>query len=171
MERGGPGLPQHPFLKEEEDLLRVSLSRLPSGSLPSHRRRMLILSSLTLEEPQCSGPLVQSFISTSRQQIYWFSCEFSILLTNPQSPSRMNSTIFVLTALVMDILSVGHLPQHCCRRVWSLCRLWEIRLSPQQTTMSTLNTTHPSPRQQVIPGTLATPAPQLSLHGISPPTL
>lgn len=125
---------------------------------------MLVLSSLILEEPQCSGPLAQSFISTSKQQIYWFSCEFYILPTNPQSPSRMNSTIFVLTALVTDILSVGHLPQHCCRRVWGLCRLWEIRFSSQQTAMKTLNATHSSPRQRAIPGTLATPAPQFSLH-------
>lgn len=73
--------------------------RLPSGTLPSHRYRMLILNSLILEEPQCSGPLAQSFISTSKQQIYWFSCEFYILLTNPQSPSRVNSTICVLPAI------------------------------------------------------------------------
>lgn len=131
--KGGPGLPRQPFLEEEEDFLRGSLSRFPSSALPSHRCRMLILSSLILEEPQCSGPLVQSFIGTSKPQIYWFSCEFYILLTNPQSRCGMNSTIFVLTALVTDILSVGHLPQHCCRRLWGLCRLWEIRLSSQQT--------------------------------------
>lgn len=84
--KGGPGLPRQPFLEEEEDFLRGSLSRFPSSALPSHRCRMLILSSLILEEPQCSGPLVQSFICTSKPQIYRFSSEFYILLQIPNSP-------------------------------------------------------------------------------------